>query len=209
MLSIISVQSENRAIEAQKAAEAAEEQRIQVLEELQSVSEELQTVEKQKADTEAELEEKARIEAEKKREIERLEKELQAKRAREAEARRLAQERANRIRLTQTAYAQSAGNTYAYGNCTWYVKNRAPDIPNGLGNANMWLINAQRMGMSTGSQPKVGAVAQTSGGRLGHVAIVDSVNSDGTVTISEMNFEGFNVVSSRTVHASSFNYIYR
>jgi len=33
----------------------------------------------------------------------------------------------------------------------------------------------------------------------GHVAIVESVNADGSWTVSEMNFAGFGVISSRTI----------
>lgn len=112
------------------------------------------------------------------------------------------QQARNRSRQT------TAGNTYTAGYCTWYVKNQRPDIPNGLGNANMWLRNARAAGMSTGSQPRVGAVAQTTAYGFGHVAIVTAVHGDGTITVSEMNFTGFNQVSSRTVSASAFNYIY-
>lgn len=210
LLAFTSVQAGNRATEAREEAEALNQQRIDIIEELETLSEELESIEMEKADTEAQLEEKALREAEKQREIERLERELQAKREREAEQRRIAEEqrqRQARLTATRTVSAQ-AGNTYSYGYCTWYVKNRRPDIPNGLGNANMWLHNARAMGLPTGSEPRAGAVAQTSAGPLGHVAIVESVNGDGTVTISEMNYRGWNVVNQRTVAASNFNYIY-
>jgi surface antigen len=50
------------------------------------------------------------------------------------------------------------------------------------------------------------------GGGAGHVAIVESVNADGSITISEMNYAGnFNRVTSRTVSAGSaagFNFIH-
>ncbi len=98
----------------------------------------------------------------------------------------------------------SAGNTYYHGYCTWYVKNRRPDLPNNLGNAITWVSRARAQGISTGSSPRVGAVGQ----RGNHVAYVEAVNGDGTVTVSEMNYRGWNVVSSRTVPASYFQYIY-
>ncbi len=99
----------------------------------------------------------------------------------------------------------SAGNTYAYGNCTWYVKNRRGDLPNMLGNGGSWAANASRQGFATGSTPRAGAVAE----QPGHVAYVESVNGDGTVTISEMNYAGgFGRTSGRTVAASNFYYIY-
>lgn len=98
----------------------------------------------------------------------------------------------------------SAGNTYYAGYCTWYAKNRRPDLPNNLGNANEWVYRAQAQGIATGSTPRVGAIGQQGM----HVVYVESVNGDGTVTISEMNYQGLYVTSSRTVPAGSFTYIY-
>jgi surface antigen len=102
-------------------------------------------------------------------------------------------------------YVDSAGNTYYNGYCTWYAKNRRPDLPNMLGNGGQWVANAAARGYATGSTPRAGAVAETSG----HVAYVEAVNGDGTITISEMNGPGgFGVVDTRTVPASQYNYIY-
>ena len=49
------------------------------------------------------------------------------------------------------------------------------------------------------------------GGGYGHVAIVESINPDGSITVSEMNYAGFNVISNRTVPAGSigrYNFIH-
>jgi LysM repeat protein len=101
------------------------------------------------------------------------------------------------------------GNTYDYGYCTWYVKNRrGASLPNGLGNANTWYYRAQAMGMAVGSTPRAGAVGTTTRGSLGHVVYVESVNADGSINISEMNYQGFGVTSYRTTSASEFMYIY-
>lgn len=97
-----------------------------------------------------------------------------------------------------------AGNTYTAGYCTWYAKNMRPDLPNNLGNADTWVARAAAQGLPTGSAPRVGAIGQQGM----HVVYVQSVNGDGTVTISEMNFNGLYVVSSRTVSAGNFSYIY-
>ncbi len=106
---------------------------------------------------------------------------------------------------SQPAYrGSSSGNTYTYGYCTWYVKNMRPDLPNNLGNADTWAARAAAQGLPTGSAPRVGAVGQQGM----HVVYVQSVNGDGTVTVSEMNFVGWNQISTRTVPASSFFYIY-
>lgn len=108
----------------------------------------------------------------------------------------------------QYSYSTS-GNTYSYGYCTWYVKNRRPDIPNNLGNANTWYSRASSIGLPVGNTPRVGAIGVTSAGSLGHVVYVEAVNGNGTVTISEMNYAGgWNVVSSRIASAGSFVYIY-
>jgi LysM repeat protein len=102
------------------------------------------------------------------------------------------------------APVSTSGNKYIAGYCTWYVKNRRPDMPNNLGNAISWVSRASAQGLATGSTPAVGAVGQQGN----HVVYVESVNGDGTVTISDMNFKGWNVVTTRTVPASNFSYIY-
>jgi surface antigen len=104
----------------------------------------------------------------------------------------------------QVSPGSSGGNTYTPGYCTWYVKNKRPDLPNNLGNADTWVSRAAAQGIPTGSAPRVGAAGQ----RGMHVVYVESVNGDGTVTISEMNHKGLWVVSTRTVPASYFTYIY-
>ncbi len=108
---------------------------------------------------------------------------------------------------TQVAPARAAnspGNTYAAGYCTWYAKSRRPDLPNRLGNASSWVSRSAALGYATGTAPQAGAIGQQGN----HVVYVESVNSDGTVTVSEMNYRGLYVVSSRTASAASFRYIY-
>ncbi len=101
--------------------------------------------------------------------------------------------------------SSSAGNTYYAGYCTWYAKERRPDLPNMLGNGGQWVANAAARGYATGTAPRAGAIAETTG----HVAYVESVNGDGTIVISEMNGPaGFGVVSTRTVAANQYRYIY-
>lgn len=98
----------------------------------------------------------------------------------------------------------SGGNTYSPGYCTWYAKQRRPDLPNNLGNAITWVAKARAQGIPTGSTPRAGAIGQQGN----HVVYVEAVNPNGTVLISEMNYKGYNVVSSRTAPASAFQYIY-
>ncbi|HEU0266509.1 MAG TPA: CHAP domain-containing protein [Candidatus Saccharimonadaceae bacterium] len=115
----------------------------------------------------------------------------------------------------------SVGNRYAWGNCTWYAYERRVQLglPVGSfwGNASTWALAAQQNGFRVDNTPSVGAIAQWNAyaggsGYYGHVGIVEGVNSDGTVTISEMNnyaYGGFGVVDHRTISASSVsNYIH-
>ncbi|MCA9330410.1 LysM peptidoglycan-binding domain-containing protein [Candidatus Saccharibacteria bacterium] len=111
---------------------------------------------------------------------------------------------ATQIVSTAQPVGSSAGNGYFAGYCTWYAKSRRPDMPNNLGNADTWVARAAAQGFATGSVPRAGAIGQQGM----HVVYVERVNSDGSVTISEMNYQGFGVVSSRTVPASTFMYIY-
>ena len=107
--------------------------------------------------------------------------------------------------VSRVGYGSSAGNTYYYGYCTWYAKQRRPDLPNMLGNGGQWVASAAARGYATGSAPRAGAIAETTG----HVAYVNSVNGDGTIVISEMNGPaGFGVVGTRTVPAGQYRYIY-
>lgn len=101
------------------------------------------------------------------------------------------------------------GNTYDYGYCTWYVKNkRGSSLPNGLGNANTWYSRAYGMGMAVGSTPRPGAVGTTTRGEFGHVVYVESVNGDGSIQISEMNAPTWGAVTYRKANAGEFLYIY-
>lgn len=103
----------------------------------------------------------------------------------------------------------AAGNRYAAGNCTWYVKSMRPDIGNFWGNANTWYQNAKAQGWSVGDLPKKGAVATTTEGWAGHVAYVTGVSLDQKwVTIREMNYGGLYNMNDRTVYYTEFKYIY-
>lgn len=87
-------------------------------------------------------------------------------------------------------------NTYAWGQCTWYVAGQESWIPGGLGNAADWFANYTG---PKGSTPIAGAVAvwgpgnesaQAPASSEGHVAIVESLQANGLPTVSEMNFNG-------------------
>ncbi len=110
-----------------------------------------------------------------------------------------------------------AGNRYAYGYCTYYAFNKRAaagrPIGSNWGNATTWASLARASGFSVDKNPRAGDVFQTSGGYggYGHVGYVESVNADGSILVSEMNYAGWNRVSSRTISASQtgmFNYIH-
>lgn len=111
----------------------------------------------------------------------------------------------------------SAGNKYAFGNCTWYAYERRAQLGRPVGsywgNASSWAVNAQAAGLLVDKTPGVGAIIQNGGG-AGHVGIVESVNPGESITISEMNYAGnFNRVTSRTMSwgvatSGTYNFIH-
>jgi len=106
----------------------------------------------------------------------------------------------------------TAGNSYPAGQCTWFVKNALSWVGNNWGNASGWGASAAAAGRAVNGTPAAGAVAvfapgQAGAGALGHVAVVDSVNSDGTITISEGNYAGM-AYHVRTISAAGWQYIH-
>lgn len=97
-------------------------------------------------------------------------------------------------------------NTYAGGNCTFFVASKVP-VPDTLGNATDWAARARALGYTVSTVPKIGAVAQTSAGALGHVALVRDIQGS-QVLIEEENVYGLGVVDTRWAIISSFIYIY-
>jgi surface antigen len=86
-------------------------------------------------------------------------------------------------------------NGYDYGFCTWYVADKRAkmgrQLPSNLGDAWTWDDRASVAGIRVDNVPAVGAAVVTkTGSRPGHVAIVEAVNDDGSVWISEMNSRG-------------------
>ncbi len=100
------------------------------------------------------------------------------------------------------------------GYCTYYVASQMK-ITFG-GNAKSWLANAKASGYVTGKEPAVRSAVVMTGPtgamrRYGHVAYVNSINDDGTITISEMNYDHFNRIDTRTISANDSSirgYIY-
>ncbi len=104
----------------------------------------------------------------------------------------------------------SGSNTYSRGYCTWWAAQRriqiGRPIPNRMGNAISWASRARSSGYSVDSSPRAGDVLHHKYmGGYGHVAFVEKANADGSVTISEMNYRGWNRVSYRTISPAEFS----
>ncbi|MBU0438198.1 CHAP domain-containing protein [Staphylococcus succinus] len=113
---------------------------------------------------------------------------------------------------TQSASGSSA-NLYTSGQCTWYVFDKVDgSIGSTWGNANNWASAASAAGYTVNNSPEEGSILQSTSGPYGHVAYVEDVNSDGSVHVSEMNYNGGPYsVSERTIpagEAGSYNYIH-
>lgn len=89
-------------------------------------------------------------------------------------------------------------------NCVGYAFGRSLEIGKATSNAKLptcnaedWLAVAKTNGLKTGSSPKLGAVIVWKSGSLwdgsdgcGHVGVVEAVNADGTITVSQSNYGG-------------------
>lgn len=88
----------------------------------------------------------------------------------------------------------------ALGNCTWYAHGRLRELGYGTGqlsalrgNASDWDDQARAAAIKIDSTPAVGAIAQSD--QQNHVAVVESVNADGTITVTESSYVGDNPTS--------------
>lgn len=93
------------------------------------------------------------------------------------------------------AYALSYGiDPWGYGcrQCVsytaWKVLQRTGRTAMYWGNAKDWPASARRAGYATGSSPRAGSVGVMTTGPYGHVVWVESVNSNGTINISQYNY---------------------
>lgn len=111
------------------------------------------------------------------------------------------------------------GNAYAYGQCTWwaYVRRTQLGLPVGshLGDGGMWADSAKALGYWVDDTPRQGDVIVFSPAQVnnawGHVAIVEKVNSDDSIEISEANVNGQVGPFRRTIEAKqthAYQYIH-
>ncbi|MBZ1509274.1 phage tail tip lysozyme [Leuconostoc mesenteroides] len=121
----------------------------------------------------------------------------------------------NKIKDTNFT-ATSPTNTYAFGQCTWYVYNRMQElgtpVENGLGNGADWSKKAKTKGYKTDIQPHVGWTVSFSQGAdgadatYGHVAVVEAISDDKKhFLVSECNVvsSGSGTVSFRELTAGT------
>ncbi len=107
-----------------------------------------------------------------------------------------------------SSYKQRSGfinplnsHRFAYGHCTYYVASRVY-VP-WSGHAKSWLANSRAYGYKTGKTPVVGSIVATTENRwYGHVAFVEAVNKN-SITVSEMNYVGWNRKSVRVIPINS------
>lgn len=93
-------------------------------------------------------------------------------------------------------------NGYVLNSCTgWVATHRY--VPPGWGNATNWKYHAQQAGWTVSSIPVAGAIGWT----YGHVVYVISVGN-GTVTISERNYDYRGSIRTITVPTSKYAYLY-
>lgn len=102
-------------------------------------------------------------------------------------------------------YGTYGGADYVPGQCTFGVAERLP-IPPSWGNANQWPTSAIIAGDTVSAAPKEGSVAVSyTDSWLGHVAVVESVNPDGSFLIWEMNYNGSYSIDERTASTNEFS----
>ncbi|WP_461213773.1 SH3 domain-containing protein [Lacticaseibacillus sp. GG6-2] len=117
--------------------------------------------------------------------------------------------------------SDAAGNAYAWGQCTWYVKSVAPWAGNHWGNGGQWGSSAAAEGFTVNRTPSVGSIVVVAGGQnfggwtaapgYGHVAYVVGVSGN-TITVQQggTGFSNPGGPNTQTVSgASNFTYIHR
>ena len=110
-------------------------------------------------------------------------------------------------------YYSAEGNLYTeYGwpmpNCAAYAWGRVYEITGvkptvNPGHAKTWFGTG---GYATGWEPALGAVMCWNGGSMGHVAVVEAINDDGTVVISESHSSG-GYFNTAVVRADGSDYV--
>ncbi len=92
----------------------------------------------------------------------------------------------------------------------WKVAASGRHMPNwgGVGNANQWDDNAIAAGIPVDTTPRVGDVAVMNTGLYGHVMYVEEVYDDGTIYISEYNYDLAGNYSERRISTAGLVFIH-
>ncbi|GAC1392980.1 MAG: hypothetical protein NVSMB46_09920 [Candidatus Saccharimonadales bacterium] len=105
-------------------------------------------------------------------------------------------------------YNQWDENSFQYRNCTSYVAYKIRQATGisvaGYGNAKQWVYNTSYHVDHSPSNNDIEAAVFTSG-YYGHVMYVQSVNSDGSVNVSQYNFGGRGEYSTMTINPITTN----
>ncbi len=92
-------------------------------------------------------------------------------------------------------------NKFVPGQCTYYVASRVSVY--WRGNARDWARNARAAGATVNKTPAAGAILQTNESRYGHVLYIDSVDANGNMHTSEMNYAGPWKITHRVISPNS------
>jgi surface antigen len=92
----------------------------------------------------------------------------------------------------------------------WAVSASGRHMPywGGKGTASMWDDNARAAGIPVDSSPRAGDVAVRNSGSYGHVMYVNSVNTDGTINVSQYNADYNGTYSTATKSTSGLVFIH-
>lgn len=123
--------------------------------------------------------------------------------------------RLNDIGMRGTVYySGTTGGYYAMPNCTrycygrwWEIMQQQPNGLYGLGNGEDWWGNVRAY--QKGSAPKLGAIICFADGpysKLGHVAVLEQINSDGTYTFSNSGYPSWYFYTKTGSPANNYGY---
>lgn len=122
----------------------------------------------------------------------------------------------------QVVTAGDVGNAYPYGQCTWWAYERRHQLGkfsgSHFGDARSWAASASALGYPVDNTPtQQGDILvfmpgqEGAHGYYGHVAVVEQVNPDGSILISESNVRGLGIITNRVFtaeQAKTFHYIH-
>ena len=101
-------------------------------------------------------------------------------------------------------------SAYQFQQCTWWVANRwktlGLKVDHHMGNGVDWASSAKKLGYPTGDTPRLGAIVSMAGGVLsaslgpyGHVAVVEQIDADGSIWVSESGTSIFAIYNAPVV----------